>query len=469
MLQPVRDTFRAHDSRIVRAARLSSLLFSLVWVQASAAQPDPYFCGLEDESVLRSAGSGSAIVPNFGSVNALFILARFADENRASWTDGWPIDPQATSWDVKPAWADSLLESDDGPTYPQIDGSITQLMHLMSRGALRFRGTVFDSVVVLPSVSTFQAGTKSRDVVRAAIDSVDATGFDWSDYTFGANADSIQYVCVVFRGNRVFHDCDAPPVTCASPAAYITTNTGETGLQYPGNPPPVWRTATSGSIVASWRVSYANPLTFGVPVEDYPSGQPGTLPYPPTEPGCTCSATSLPVALHLLAAYRETIVHEIGHSLYQASPVLGSANHIWCLGNWDWMFSNGHGGIMHAGPRRLVGWLDPIVVTQGQDVTLTIYDSTLEGIPTFTSARSESTCVVIAPTWPSTQYFILENRRSSTAYTKPYPGPGTWSHESQPGSGLLITLVNESGLPYYPPCPGETHPYGAINQRDSTS
>lgn len=435
---------------------------ALLGVTPGAAQEDE-FCGFEDAGL-----QAAPIVPNVGQVNALFILARFRDDNRASWTDEWPIDPSATSWDQLPAWADSLVESDANPGPPAVDGSISDLLHYMSQGKLRFRGEVYPQVVVLPDVSTFGSSGLSASR-RAAMDSVDATGFITSDFARN-NPNTLDYVVVLFRGFRHFGDCidscaTGTPCTadCAAVVDSIRASTGATGGGFSHTLP------TSGRLVSPYLQSFAQGYGFRVAKEDYPNGQAGTLQLP-TSPADTCRCEAdiqYPVAVHGLRVYRQVIVHEIGHSLYQNSTLLSYANHIWSMAYWDIMFSNGSGAVMSGAARYLLGWLDPIRIPADTEATVTIYDSTIEGAPSFTSARTDSTCVVIYPLGASdsSQVFVLENRRHSTVYADSWSGPNGYLAQGQPGSGLLVTHVNWGGPDWEASCTVNPEENAHLNHR----
>ncbi len=434
---------------------------ALLGTSPGAAQDDE-FCGFEDPGL-----QAAPIVPNVGQVNALFILARFRDDNRASWTDEWPIDPSAGSWDQLPAWADSLVEPDANPGPPAVEGSISHLMHHMSQGKLRFRGEVYPQVVVLPDVAVF-GRTGAYACRRAAMDSVDATGFITSRFARN-NVDTLDYVVVLLRGMRHFGDCidscaTGTPCTenCAATEDSVIALTGDTGSSFSHSLP------TSGLQVVPYLQAFAQGYGFRVAKESYPNGQDGTLQIP-TGPADTCRCVApgdYPVAVHGLRVYRQVIVHEIGHSLYQNSNLLDAGSHIWSMAYWGIMYSNGSGAIMSGAARYLLGWLDPIRIFPGTDATVTLYDSSVEGSPSFTSPRTDSTCAVIYPLGAadSSQVFVLENRRHSSVYADSWSGPNGYLAQGQPGSGLLITHVNWGGPEWQSVC--RDNPFNAhLNHR----
>lgn len=101
---------------------------------------------------------------------------------------------------------------------------------------------------------------------------------------------------------------------------------------------------------------------------------------------------------------------------------------------------------MHSFPRFLLGWVNPVTVTSGTNAHITLYDSVVEGAPGFTSSRTDSTvCLIVPDVSDPTQYFILENRRRSSAFAAPLVLSTNTTYEMNPGSGLLITHVNTRG------------------------
>jgi hypothetical protein len=111
------------------------------------------------------------------------------------------------------------------------------------------------------------------------------------------------------------------------------------------------------------------------------------------------------------------------------------------------MYGNSRGAIMHGFERKEMGWAVPIVVNQGTNATIKLYDSVKRGGPVFgaPSASDSIMCVIIPDTTDVTQYFLLENRRASTTYTKTHVASSTFTNVRHPGSGLVITHVNTQG------------------------
>lgn len=131
-------------------------------------------------------------IPTAGTVRALFIFARFKDDNRHDWGNDWPIDPLAVDFDELPSWADGLLEDTAGSGTPQVEGSLAHYFWLMSRGTFRVDAVPFPQVVVLDTTiaeyRTKYPGytTEALDyAARHAIERVAATDFDLSLFASG--------------------------------------------------------------------------------------------------------------------------------------------------------------------------------------------------------------------------------------------------------------------------------------------
>ena len=398
--------------------------------------------GPEDNACEVSNLLGGPPFPNVGSVRALIVLVRFKDENRRTWgPNDWPIDTLATRRDALPAWADSLVENVSPPSVPQIAGSLTHYFHYMSRGQLRFNGDVYDSVIVLPSIHNF--GVSAFQAAGAAMDSLNAACFDFSPYTTnhvgtGSQPDTLDFLCVVFRGKTRSLSCDSTFVLDPGP-------NGAMGGYHSV-------TSCSGTTIQAIQTLYGwvSGDVSRVPSGDYPAYQPGTF----ACSGCpTCLVTSTNLQSH-----RALIAHEVGHSVLKNSAFIREANHIWDVGNWALMYSNGHGGIMHGFERTELGWASPIVIREGTNATIKLYDSVTRGGPNFSapSAADSIMCKIIPDTTDTTQYFLLENRRASTIYTKTNVASSTYTEVRHPGSGLLITHVNTQGATsatFSPNCP----------------
>jgi hypothetical protein len=404
-------------------------------------------CATEDAQRL-----GASVVPASGTVKGLFVLARFKDDNRADWGNDWPIDTTATRRDALPSWAaDSLVEDVTSPTSPTIEGSLTHYYHYMSRGALRLNGAVYNSVIVLSKTieeyyDDYGGGYEGvKQASNDVLDSLDVEGFNFSPFVNhfpGApgKPDSLDYFCVIFRGCATYKSCDKDSV--------ILINNYANGMANYGAHPAPSDTVAAGAWLRSWVTGRGT----RVPVPDYPDSQPGTI---PCESG---ECDSCPVNNTSLASYRQVILHEIGHSLYANSTFMGIANHIWECGNWELMYSRGRGQIMHSFPRIELGWIEPIVITEGTETTIKVYDSVTWDAPNFDSAGGDSIVYKIVPDpQDPSQYFLLENRRASTVYAETFVASSTLKQVTHPGSGLLITHVNTGGYStehwWEPKCP----------------
>jgi hypothetical protein len=350
------------------------------------------------------------------------------------------------------------LEDTNNSGAPQIEGSLAHYFYLMSRDQLRFDAAYYDSVVVLNETIAWYDSAYSPESLEAEIAAGDAVEAVAADSTFDlapfATAGVLDCVVVVFRGTSHIVRCDSALVRLHSgaigalnsisiaPLPLISQHDGQiysvVGTQ------AIWITS-QGSRVC-W-TDYPNPPSSGALSCDDSTCAPWAV-YAECEATSGPDSTNItcPVQCTSLEAFRQGIVHEIGHSL------MGNffdfwTQHLYSANNWCIMHSNGRGNIMHAYERLKLGWIEPIVVTPGQDVTITLYDSVTRNTGAWQTGVNDSTYVKILPNpADTTQYFLLENRRFSTVYTEPWVGSTTFTGVGQPGRGLLISHINTDGV-----------------------
>lgn len=376
-------------------------------------------------------------------IRALCVFVRMTDDNVVDWSDSWPIDTTITDttfvqFDAVPAWADTLCEI-AGTSLPSIDGSLRDYYHLMSRGKFDFDSAYYDSVVVPGSIEEYVTNygeDAARDSVLAhALDAVAAdASFDLKDFvstrtdSLAATPDTLDFVMFVLRGQRAFGGSSCSVQYRLNP----TNSNGEQDL--------FERTLVSAHDTLTYFV--AEPLTavasgLGSRVDS------SVLPNPVPAGGVDCtSCTTCPTMGLDLRSFRSTIVHEIGHALFQPLEGVGIA-HFYTLNDWSVMHANGRGAIMHGWERWQLGWIDPIRIDSPDEATITLYDAVSRNAPSFGVAQ-DSTHYVIYSDVDSTQYFLLENRRASTVYAEDWEPNGDFSGVGQPGSGLLITHYNDT-------------------------
>jgi hypothetical protein len=404
-------------------------------VPASAAE-DSEICGTEPG--LPLSGGGLALEPD-DTLRGLFIFARFRDDNRADWGNDWPIDPAATTRDAVPQWAASLFEDTGGTGTPSIDGSLAHYWHYMSRGMFRFDSAYYDSVVVLDSTlaeynDEYGASLTTVNYVRKkVIAEVGASGFDFQPFINNypgapGKPDTLDYVCVIFRGLRTF-------TTCTN---NVGVNPGALGQAWVGDVTFLSSAAGESLFAASHLSSWVASQGSRIAVSDYPN-PPSVGAYQCTAPCDSCGVQSVS-----LEAYRQNIAHEMGHAFFLG---LGSDafNHFYSPNDWCIMHSNGRGNIMHGYERLLLGWIEPIDIYEGTPASIKLYDSVTRNAPDFSGGGSDSTYYRIYPDASDTsQYFLLENRRASTVYTESWEASSSFTGIGQPGAGLLITHINQN-------------------------
>ena len=392
-------------------------------------------------------------LPTEGTIRALFIFARFKDDNRHDWDNDWPIDPSATTRDDLPPWAASLLENTGGVGVPQIEGSLAHYFWLMSRGKLRVDVVPYEEVIVLEkTIQQYMAvgGSSTAAPDSAAHDAileVAATGFDFAPFASGTPP-RLEFVCVVFRGALHIMDCNS---VCrlssftghAGAGGYDVLNNGQTYTCKTSR--TMWVTS-QGSRVC--HLDYPSPPSAGA-VEcgvGNCEADPCTG-YAPCGGG-GISAVTCPVQCTSLEAYRQAIVHEMGHSLLlHAHDTVGgtiSSEHVYSPGAWCVMHSNGRGNVMHGYERIDLGWAEPVVINPGEVTTIRVHDSVLHNAGSWSVGSADSIYYRINTGVPG-EYFLLENRRASTVYAEDWEGSSTYRGVGQPGSGLLISHVNPNG------------------------
>jgi hypothetical protein len=417
---------RPAQRRLVRLCAAAAFALT-VGAAASSASEEEVLCMIDASMPL------SGIVPDSGQVQALIILARFKDDQRRSWNDGWPVNPNATRKDALPVWADSLIENVPPGNPPQVAGSLTHYFDLMSRGKLRFNGAVYESVVVLNETCAeyvaAYGGYVGRSVaLKDVLDSLDSFGHDFAENDYDGDF-LLDYVSIVFRGMATFDSCSGASNQLNYEGGYLANGSGMVDHFIGGGP---YRTAY-------YRGCWVGPQGSRVPAAQYPASQQGTIDCM----GCV----DCPVATQSLRWYQAVIAHEAGHSLCINSSFLRNAFHIHGMATWGQTSGVG-GGVSPAVVRHYLGWLDPIVVPPGTNALgVKIYDTVGHDAPGFLD--NDSLCVKITTSDPK-QFFILENRRASPPYTKSHNVSYQWDVGGQAGSGLLITHVNENGEDWWP-------------------
>ncbi len=429
---------------------LPSLLLWAGGSVASAATEEFWDCGTEEVAEDPEAFG----LPTEGYRRALFIFARFPDDNIADWADHWPIDTTATQWDSLPSWASDLAEDTGGPpgSAPVEEGSLAHYFWLMSRGDLLIDVSVYGQVVVLDStISEYRAvGTGTSRVDRIARDALARVAAD-STFSFtpfiNTGSGKLDYVCVVFRSLSKYEGtCEAGGVVS------IASTTGHGVWEFAGS---VWSAADQqqvywNSAAAGWVTSlrhricssdYSSYVSAGAFPEDchMVSGC-ATQPVAPCSAGGSSDETSV-VLDTSLNWYRTVIAHEMMHSVFLGEPNLSGGLHMANPVVWGLMTESDHGTLLHGYERLSAGWVEPIDVQYNEWRTIRLYDSFARNVGSW-GASDSTYCRVFPVAQDTTQYFLIENRRASTPYAEGWAESPVETNPGQPGSGLLITHVN---------------------------